>query len=115
MKIDKSPRDPSLDLITSDMNLARVFTGLARSAYGHGKLEEAEFARLSAIKFYCEALQSILKLTESEREPYSSDLQNLRTNIEWLSLQTGRPRNSPPETKDEACMDTLLKLLEGKS
>ena len=102
-----------LSLATSDINLARVFAEGARSAYGSGNIAEGEFARLRTVKFYCEALRSLLQMTPVERESFSSDLQNLRTQIEWLSMQAGVSR-SPIEIQEEASMKKLLKLLAEK-
>jgi hypothetical protein len=108
-----SERDLLLSLATSDINLARVFAEGARSAFSSGKVADGEFARLRTVKFYCEALRSLLRMTPVERESFSSNLQNLRTQIEWLSMQTGVSR-SPLEMQEEASMKDLLKLMEGK-
>jgi len=112
-KQSKSERDLLLGLAISDINLARVFAEGARSAFSSGKVADGEFARLRTVKFYCEALRSLLQMTPVERESFSSDLQNLRTQIEWLSMQTGVSR-SPIEIQEEASMEKLLKLLDAK-
>ncbi|HMJ22056.1 MAG TPA: hypothetical protein VK513_09110 [Terriglobales bacterium] len=102
-----------LSLATSDINLARVFAEGARSAFSSGKVADGEFARLRTVKFYCDALRSLLQMTPVERESFSSDLQNLSTQIEWLSMQAGVSR-SPIEIQEEASMKRLLKLLAEK-
>ncbi len=113
-KTNISTRDLLSDLVTSDINLARAFAVVARSAYSLGKLEEAEFARSRAINFYCEALRSVLQMPKRDREAFSSDVQHLRTIINWLSMQTVASRNSPPEKRADASLEELLKLLEEK-
>ncbi len=113
-KGEKSTRDLSLDLVASDIKVARVFAWVARRAYSRGKLEQGEFARLAAIKFYCGALQSVLQMTEPERQLFSSDLQTLRTSIQWLSLQASRSHNPSATTHEEVRMEILFKLLQEK-
>jgi hypothetical protein len=108
-----SERDLLLSLATSDIKLARAFAEGARSAYGSGKLVEGEFARLRTMKFYSEVLRSLLQMTAPDREAFSSDLQNLRTQIEWLSTQTVAPR-STLVPQENASMESLSKLLEEK-
>ena len=75
-----------------------------------GKVADGEFARLRTVKFYGDALRSPLQMTPAERESFSSDLQKLRTQIEWLSMQTGVSR-SPIEIQEQASMKKLLELL----
>jgi hypothetical protein len=90
---DKSASDLLLDLVVSNINLARAFAAIARSAYGLGKHSEAEFAHSRMIKFYGEALRSALRMTDRDRESFSSDLENLRADISWLSMhRTGELR-----------------------
>src|SRR2546430_2271575 len=113
-KKDKSAGDLSLDLVVSDLNLARAFAAVARSAYGLEKVAEGESARAKTIRFYCEALRSVLQMPERDRKSFELDLQNLRTQIEWLSVQRGRPANSSRESQEDAAMENLLKLLEEK-
>ncbi|MGH9693589.1 MAG: hypothetical protein ACRD5Z_05580 [Bryobacteraceae bacterium] len=108
-----SERDLLLSLATSDIKLAQAFAEGARSAYSSGKLAEGEFARLRPIKFYCEVLRSLLQMTEPDREVFSSELQNLRIQIEWLSTQTVEPRSSLI-MQENASMENLSKLLEEK-
>jgi len=110
-KQSKSERDLLVSLAISDINLARVFAVGARLAFSSGKVADGEFARLRTVKFYCEALRSLLRMTPVERESFSSDLQYLRTQIEWLSMQTGVSL-SPTAIQEEASMEKLLKLLE---
>ena len=45
---DKSSRDLLLDLVHSDMNMARAYAAVARSKYDQGKVDEGDFARLKA-------------------------------------------------------------------
>lgn len=113
-KKEKSAGDLSLDLVVSDMNLARAFAAVARSAYGQGRLAEGDSARTKTIRFYCEALRSVLQMGERDRKSFSSDLEGLRTHIEWLSVQRGASQQPPPSSNEEASMENLLKLLEEK-
>jgi hypothetical protein len=113
-KKDKSAGDLSLDLVVSDLNLARAFAAVARSAYSLEKLAEGESAREKTIRFYCQALRSVLQMTEQDRKSFSPDLQNLRTQIEWLSVQRGRPASSTRESQEDTAMENLWKLLEEK-
>jgi hypothetical protein len=113
-KKDKSADDLSLALVVSDLNLARAFAAVARSAYSVERLAEGESAREKTIRFYCQALRSVLQMAEPDRKSFSLDLQNLRTQIEWLSVQRGRPANSPRESQEDTAMENLWKLLEEK-
>jgi hypothetical protein len=110
-KNNKSERDLVLDLTVSDMNLVRVFVAVAKSAYDLGKFDASEFARSKAMKFYCQAFRSVRQMPEADRELFSSDLQNLCTQIRWLSVRTDAPQDSCPEMDEEASMETLLRLL----
>jgi len=60
-KQSKSERDLLISLAISDINLARVFAVGARSAFSSGKVADGEFARLRTVKFYCDALRSLLR------------------------------------------------------
>lgn len=84
---DKSPRDFLLDLVTSDINLARAFTAVSKSAYQLGKPEQGDFARLKAIQLYSEATKLAPELPESHREDLQRELQALSTTINWLFVQ----------------------------
>jgi hypothetical protein len=107
----KSPDELSLDLVINDMNLANAFAAVARSAYRQGRLAEADSARTKTVRFYCEALRLLLQLGEHERKSFSADLEGLRTNIQWLSLQHGLPGRL---AASDNSIDRLLKLLEEK-
>ena len=85
-KNDKTESDPSLDLVASDLNLARLFVAVAKSARDQGNLDDSEFARSKAMKFYCEAFRLILQMQKSERQSFRSDLQSLSSQIRWLSI-----------------------------
>lgn len=100
-KSDKSAPDCLLALIASGINLARVYVSVARSAYKRGQFNEGEFSRLKAEKFYHEALHSVLEIGDSDRRPFLPDLQNLRTNLRWLSMQTGESHNCPARTHED--------------
>lgn len=117
-KHEKSAPECLLSLITSDIDLARVYVAVGRSAFKRGRVNEGEFARLKAMKFYCEALDSLLEIGESEREPFLADLQNLRTKIRWLSMKADASSESSERTAEDSSMDKLLervfKPLEGK-
>jgi hypothetical protein len=104
-KSDKSARDLLFDLVVSDINLARAFAAIARSAYGLGKVDEGEFARSRLIKFYYEALRSVLRMADPDRESFSSDLENLRADIDWLSMHRDGSREASRTTKKMS--DTL--------
>jgi len=110
-KKEKSVTDLSLDLITNDMNLAKAFATIARSSYAQGRFAEGNSARTKSVRFYCEALRSLLHLGERDRKAFTSDLEALRMNIEWLSMQRGASQQSFSSDED-ACVDRLLKLLE---
>src|SRR5690348_7725083 len=110
-KKEKSVTDLSLDLITNDMNLAKAFATIARSSYAQGRLAEGNSARTKSVRFYCEALRSLLHLGERDRKAFTSDLEALRMNIEWLSMQRGASQQSFSSDED-ASVDRLLKLLE---
>jgi hypothetical protein len=114
IKDDNPERDLLLSLATSDINLAQVFAEGARSAYGSGRREEGEFARQRTVKFYCAALRSVLRMTERDRESFSSELQNLRTQVEWLSVQSGAAYNAALTVQEDASLEKLLKLLAEK-
>lgn len=111
---DKIGLQLSFDLVASNINLARVFAAVARSAYVLGKLDDGESARLKAVKFYCEALRSVIQMTKECRESFSSELQNLQIQIEWLGMQKRGFRDSFAETKEDTSMKHLLKLLAEK-
>lgn len=110
-KKEKSVADLSLDLIANDMNLAKAFATIARSSYAQGRLAEGNSARTKSVRFYCEALRSLLQLCEGDRKAFTSDLEALRMNIEWLSMQSGASQQSFSPDEDVS-VDKLLKLLE---
>jgi hypothetical protein len=112
---DKIGAQLSFDLVASNINLARVFAAVARSAYDLGNLDDGESARLKAIKFYCEAVRPVLQMTKDYRESFSSELQNLRIQIEWLPVQKCGSNNLFAETHEDASMKHLLKLLAEKA
>jgi hypothetical protein len=111
---EKSSGDLLLDLVVSDINLARAFAAVARSAYASGRLAEGESARLKTMRFYCQALRSLLQMSERDRKSFLTDIQTLRVHIEWLSLQSGESCRSSSESHEDASMKNLLKLLEGQ-
>lgn len=113
-KKDGPERDLILSLATSDINLAQVFAESARSAFRLGRFDEGEFARLKTVKFYCEAIRSVLRMTERDRELFLSQLQKLHSQIEWLSMQRDASCSSSLKRQEEVSMENLLKLLEGK-
>jgi hypothetical protein len=108
---NKTEQNPLLALVASDMNLARVFVAVARSAHDMGDLDASEFARTKAMKFYCEAFRAICQMAKPDRESFSSDLQSLSTQIRWLSMEKGAACDSCPEANEDASMETLLRLL----
>jgi len=110
-KNGKTESDPSLDLVASDLNLARLFVAVAKSARDQGDFDGSEFARSKAMKFYCEAFRLILQMQKSKRQSFWSDLQSLSTQIRWLSIHTGGSRNSCSEASEDAFTETLLNLL----
>ncbi|HEY3455244.1 MAG TPA: hypothetical protein VGK64_11630 [Bryobacteraceae bacterium] len=110
-KKEKSVTDLSLDLITNDMNLAKAFATIARSSYAQRRLAEGNSARTKSVRFYCEALRALLQLGERDRKAFTSDLEALRMNIEWLSMQRGASQQSFSSDED-ASVERLLKLLE---
>jgi hypothetical protein len=110
-KNNKTEQNPSLDLVASDIKLARAFVAVARSAHDLGDLDASEFARTKAMKFYCKAFRAICQMPNPAREPFSSDLQNLCTQIRWLSIERGAARDSCPEMNEDASMEALVRLL----
>ncbi len=92
-----SSRDLLLELLHSDMNMARAYAAVARSKYDQGKVEEGDFARLKAVKFYSKARRSAGQM-EEDRKPGSSELESLRSEITSLSLRPGdsHPNASAP-------------------
>lgn len=93
-KNNGSARSCLIDLIDSDINLARVYVALARSAYRRDRLHEGEFARLKAMEFYREAVHAALEIEESQREAFRCDLQNLRTSMKRLLAKTAAAHTS---------------------
>ncbi len=91
---ERSSRHVLVNLITSNINMARVFVAISRAAHKLGKIDDSEFARQRAAYFYSEALRSIDELPERESAVLLSDLQNLSTNISWLSMQVVAPAQS---------------------
>jgi len=110
-KNDKTESDPSLDLVASDLNLARLFVAVAKSARDQGNLDESKFARSKAMKFYCEAFRLILQMQKSKRQSFWPDLQSLSTQIRWLSIHTGGSSSPCSEATEDAYVETLLRLL----
>jgi hypothetical protein len=92
-KNEKTPREFLLDLIASDMNLARAFAAVSRSAYQLGKREEGDFARLKAVQLYSEAAKLTSQVPEAEKEGIGYELQTLSISINWLFMA---PLASPP-------------------
>jgi len=109
-KNDESGRHPSLDLVASDLNLARLFVAVAKSARETGNVDESEFARSKAMKFYCEAFRLVLQIRNSERESFWSDLLGLSAQIRWLSITSGS-RDSWSDANEDVCAESLLRLL----
>lgn len=115
-KSEDSAHSCLIALIASNISLARVYVTVARSAYERGKLDQANFSHLKAEEFYHEALRWVLQMKDSERAPFLSDLLNLRTSIEWLSMKTDEGDNPSPAKREHAFMDDLLlKLLKEQS
>ena len=110
-KNDKTESDPSLDLVASDLNLARLFVAVAKSARDQGNLDESEFALSRAMKFYCEAFRLVLQMQKSKRQSFWPDLQSLSTQIRWLSIHTGESLSSCSEATEDAYTEILLRLL----
>ncbi len=110
-KNDKTESDPSLDLIASDLNLARLFVAVAKSARDQGDLDESEFASSKAVNFYCEAFRLILQMKKSKRQSFWSDLQSLSTQIRWLADPTAGSRSTCSEAAEDAFAETLSRLL----
>lgn len=108
---DNTESDPSLDLVANDLNLARLFVAVAKSARDQGDVDGSEFARSKAMKFYCEAFRLILQMRKSKRQSFWSDLQSLSTQIRWLSIHPGGSHNSCPEASEDVFTETLLRLL----
>jgi hypothetical protein len=107
-KSDDSAPACLLALIASDINLALVYVSVARSAYKRGRFNEGEFSCLKAEQFYGEALHWVLQIREPERRPFLSELENLRTNIRWLSMQTSELSNLDARTHEDLPTDELL-------
>ena len=82
--------DLMLNLVTSQINLARAFLAVARSAYGRDNPEGGDEARTRAERFTSEAMRLAHELSEEERTQLATDLRNLRTNIEDLSRKVVR-------------------------
>ncbi len=98
--MEESARDLLLDLIVSDIKLARAFVTAARAAHDAGRAEDSAKARLKAEKLYQEASELSDELSESDRLQLSSELQNLSTIIGWFSIQTAEPGDaSAPESE----------------
>jgi hypothetical protein len=53
-------------------------------------------------------------MTERDRESFSSELQNLRTQVEWLSMQRGAACNPALTMQEDASLEKLLRLLAEK-
>jgi hypothetical protein len=107
----RTESDPSLDLVASDLNIARLFVAVAKSARDQGNLDESEFARSKAMKFYCEAFRLILQMQKSKRQSFWSDLQTLSTQIRWLSIHTGESISSCSAATGDADTEILSRLL----
>lgn len=102
-----------IQLVTSDVGMARMFVKAARAAFSVGMTEEGEFARLRAIKFYCCALRTELELEASEREQFSSDIEYLRMQTEWLLTQS-KVQDATLLLQEEVFMKNLLQHLREK-
>jgi len=108
---DKTESDPSVDLIVNNMNLARLFVAVSKSTHDLGNLDESEFARSKAMKFYAEAFRSILQMRESERESFWHDLHSLSSQIRWLSIHTGGSTSSWSDANEDVFTEGLRRLL----
>ena len=113
-KTRESDHGPLVDLVSNDIGMARLFVKAARAAFSTGMIRDGEFTRLRAIKFYCCALRAALELSAVEREQFSSDIDYLRIQIEWLLTQS---KNQDPKLllQEEAFMNNLLQLLTERS
>lgn len=109
---DKSSRDLVLELIHSDMGMARAFAAVARSKYDQGKVDEGDFARLKAVKFYSKARRSVTQIAEEDRKPDSFELESLRSEIASLSLQPGDPHPHPSAPREGRFIKGLQRLSE---
>jgi hypothetical protein len=86
-KGDKSTRELLIDVIHSDMAFAQVLADVARSKYSQGKIEEGNEARLKALKFCFKAHESVLQISENDRQSDLKELEKLRSLIASLSAQ----------------------------
>jgi hypothetical protein len=111
-KNDKAPSDFLLDLLTSDMNLARAFTAVSRAAYQMGKLEEGDFARLKAIQLYSEAARLVTQVPDAEKDAIGYELQALNTTINWLFMQSRIGAHAAPAENQKVPIETPPIALE---
>ena len=98
-EVENSARDLLLQLIHSNMSLARAFAAVARLRYDQGNDEAGEFARCKALKFHSEARRLLVQLAEEDKQSDSSELQKLRDSIVSLSsqLDDSQKKTSPDE------------------
>jgi hypothetical protein len=106
-----SDRDLLISLAASDLKFASIFAEGARVSYRSGNTVEGDFARLRALKFYSEVIRSLLKIAPVDREVFGADLANIRTQINWLSVQPDASHSSLTRREHDS-MEKLLKLLE---
>ena len=109
---DKTARDLLLDLINSDMNVARAFTAVARAAYNQGKTEEGDAARFRAKKFFSEARQSLLQVTELDKRSALYDFEKLRDDIESLAMPSGALPHCSVAPQESDSSHALLKFVK---
>jgi hypothetical protein len=81
---DKSATALLAVLITSEINLARTFAAVARAAYERGDRNSGDIARAKADEWLSTITQLIGELSGSERQLFSSDLDNLRQSLDEL-------------------------------
>jgi hypothetical protein len=81
---DKSETSLLGVLIASEINLARTFAVVARTAYERGDRDSGDTARAKADEWVSTIAQLVAELSDSERQWFSSDLDNLRQSIEEL-------------------------------
>lgn len=113
-KTCRSDRRLLVELISSDIGMARLYVKAARAAFGIGVVADGEFARMRAIKFYSCVLRAALELSVVELAQFSTDIEYLRIEIEWLLTQS-KGQDAKPLLQEEAFMRNLLQqLLTGR-
>lgn len=98
------------NLINSDLELARVYLLVARSAYQRFEFDEGDFARSKAVAFYHEALHCVLQLGSLEREAFVDALQTLRTRIERLLMKSDTAEDPSPFVLEEISIGDIEEI-----